>query len=104
MSDVEDKNIRGEFDHRMNCAGNIPSQENDCTCGLKWRIMLQTEKEMHNAWRKRAEEAEKDLVLTGTALNGVHIWVNSEFLYKGSGFFQKAEEAIAMLRKRGILV
>ena len=29
-----------------------------CTCGLKWRIELVTERNMHAAWRKRAEEAE----------------------------------------------
>jgi hypothetical protein len=33
--------------------------EDDCTCGLYWRVQLQTEREMHNAWRKRAEEAER---------------------------------------------
>jgi predicted RNase H-like nuclease (RuvC/YqgF family) len=32
--------------------------EDDCTCGLKWRDMLGTEQTMHQAWRKRAEEAE----------------------------------------------
>lgn len=29
-----------------------------CTCSLRWRQALRTEREMHNAWRKRAEEAE----------------------------------------------
>jgi len=44
--------------HGMNCAALNPMSESDCTCGLEWRIELQTEQEMHNAWRKRAEEAE----------------------------------------------
>ena len=35
-----------------------PMSEEFCTCGLEWRIRLRTEMEMHNAWRKRAEEAE----------------------------------------------
>ena len=30
----------------------------DCTCSLRWREMVRTEREMHAAWRKRAEEAE----------------------------------------------
>jgi hypothetical protein len=42
--------------HAMNCAGFDPMR--DCTCGLYWRVQMQTEREMHNAWRKRAEEAE----------------------------------------------
>jgi hypothetical protein len=29
-----------------------------CTCALKWRQMVRTERELHTAWRKRAEEAE----------------------------------------------
>ena len=44
--------------HGRNCAALNPMSESDCTCGLEWRIRLQTEQEMHNAWRKRAEEAE----------------------------------------------
>lgn len=44
--------------HGMNCAGLILGQEDECTCGLRWRIELATEQEMHAAWRKRAEEAE----------------------------------------------
>jgi len=46
--------------HGMNCPGLIPLGD-DCTCGLKWRIKLQTEQTMHSAWRKRAEEAELEL-------------------------------------------
>lgn len=44
----------------MNCSA-LGNWDAECTCGLEWRIQLQTEQEMHNAWRKRAEEAEKEL-------------------------------------------
>jgi hypothetical protein len=47
--------------HGMNCSGLIPGNEVDCTCGLRFRIEIQTEREMHNAWRKRAEEAEAEI-------------------------------------------
>lgn len=46
--------------HTRSCPALTPG-EDDCTCGLRWRIYLQTEQEMHNAWRKRAEEAESAL-------------------------------------------
>lgn len=38
--------------------------EADCTCGLQYRIQLRTEQEMHAAWRKRAEEAEAELIVS----------------------------------------
>lgn len=38
-----------------------PNSDAYCTCGLRWRIALRTEQEMHKAWRKRAEEAEAAL-------------------------------------------
>ena len=44
--------------HGMNCPALNPCSERECTCGLEWRIRLQTEQTMHAAWRKRAEEAE----------------------------------------------
>lgn len=44
--------------HGMNCPALNPNSERECTCGLEWRIRLQTEQTMHAAWRKRAEEAE----------------------------------------------
>jgi hypothetical protein len=48
--------------HSMNCAAlSVHADPIDCTCGLQWRIALQTEQTMHAAWRKRAEEAEKQL-------------------------------------------
>ena len=43
--------------HGTNCG----YYEGDCTCNLEWRRRLATEREMHNAWRKRAEEAEANL-------------------------------------------
>ena len=51
--------------HGRNCRALIgegydgPS-EGDCNCGLHWRVALATEREMRNAWRKRAEEAESE--------------------------------------------
>lgn len=45
--------------HAMNCAGS--HWDGDCTCGLNVRIALETERTMHAAWRKRAEEAEAEL-------------------------------------------
>lgn len=50
-----------ELQHGMNCWGNTPGRQHDCTCGLEYRKQLSTERSMHNAWRKRAEEAEKEL-------------------------------------------
>lgn len=44
--------------HALNCAG---ARREECTCGLEFRIALETEKTMHAAWRKRAEEAEAEL-------------------------------------------
>ena len=52
------------FEHGRNCAANIPGNDEDCTCGLRWRIQVRTEQEMHAAWRKRAEEAEAELSLS----------------------------------------
>jgi hypothetical protein len=49
-----------ELKHGMNCPA-YPGSDDACTCGLEWRIKLQTENEMHAAWRKRAEEAEREL-------------------------------------------
>lgn len=92
-----------ELEHSMNCDGNIPQRQNDCTCGLKWRIMLQTEQEMHIAWRKRAEEAEKALIITGQALVNVHAWVNREPFYHQSQFYKNCEAAIALLKNMGLV-
>src|ERR1700680_336098 len=47
-----------DLTHARSCEALTPGNEESCTCGLKWRIRLRTEIEMHNAWRKRAEEAE----------------------------------------------
>lgn len=50
-------------EHAMNCPdrGAPNWQKGKCTCHLEWRIKFSTEREMHNAWRKRAEEAEAAL-------------------------------------------
>lgn len=48
--------------HTRSCSAAWRNSE-ECTCGLEWRIKLQTEQEMHNAWRKRAEEAEAELAM-----------------------------------------
>lgn len=47
-----------DLTHTRSCDALIPGNEESCTCALRWRIRLRTEMEMHNAWRKRAEEAE----------------------------------------------
>lgn len=57
--------LRGELTHMRNCAAmgrSFPiGDEGDCDCGLKWRIRLQTEMTLRNAWEKRAYEAEAEL-------------------------------------------
>jgi hypothetical protein len=58
--------------HSMNCPGTLNDMDQDCTCGLQWRIALQTERVMHAAWRKRAAEAEarvRQLEKLNTALS-----------------------------------
>lgn len=44
--------------HARSCPNVGLPHTDGCTCGLKQRIALSTEKTMHAAWRKRAEEAE----------------------------------------------
>jgi hypothetical protein len=44
--------------HGRNCGYWHGHDASECTCGLQRRIYLATEREQHNAWRKRAEEAE----------------------------------------------
>lgn len=46
--------------HTRSCAALTPG-DGPCTCALDERIALQTEREMHRAWRKRAEEAEREV-------------------------------------------
>jgi hypothetical protein len=46
--------------HTRSCP-QLGGSDDACTCGLEWRIKLRTEQEMHAAWRKRAEEAERAL-------------------------------------------
>lgn len=47
--------------HGMNCGWYGSYGDAGCTCSLKWRVALSTERTMHSAWRKRAEEAEAAL-------------------------------------------
>lgn len=54
--------VTSRLEHTRSCA-NLANRDENCTCGLLWRIELQTEREMHAAWRKRAEEAEARLEL-----------------------------------------
>lgn len=46
------------LEHTRSCPSLTPG-DGPCTCGLEFRIQLQTEQTMHAAWRKRAEEAEQ---------------------------------------------
>jgi hypothetical protein len=48
--------------HTRSCPMLTPLSDERCTCGLEYRIALATEQEMHAAWRKRAEEAEAELL------------------------------------------
>lgn len=50
--------------HGMNCGWYEGYGDSSCTCALKWRAALATERTMHSAWRKRAEEAERALSLS----------------------------------------
>lgn len=54
---------RPKLEHTRGCAswGFDGWDRGDCTCGARERVALQTEQTMHNAWRKRAEEAEAEL-------------------------------------------
>jgi hypothetical protein len=47
-----------ELEHTRSCPELTPGSDDFCTCGLEFRKQLSTEREMHAAWRKRAEEAE----------------------------------------------
>lgn len=45
--------------HGMNCAYRSDSDE-PCTCACRYHAAVDTERTMHAAWRKRAEEAERE--------------------------------------------
>jgi hypothetical protein len=49
-----------DLTHTRSCPALTPG-EDDCTCGLNWRIRLRTEMELRNAWEKRAYEAEREI-------------------------------------------
>jgi hypothetical protein len=62
LPDIPDNAKAEPMTHSRGCPCSYGEPEDPCcTCGLKHRIVLQTEQEMHAAWRKRAEEAEADL-------------------------------------------
>lgn len=50
--------------HSRSCPG-----VDGCTCGMKQRISLSTEKALHAAWYKRATEAEADLTEARTKID-----------------------------------
>lgn len=58
---IEFEPVLTDLTHQRSCPMLNPMSDDFCTCGLEWRIRLRTEMEMHNAWRKRAEEAEEAL-------------------------------------------
>jgi hypothetical protein len=60
---VQFDSLLSDLTHTRSCPMLNPMSEDPCTCGLDWRIRLRTEMEMHNAWRKRAEEAEAHTTL-----------------------------------------
>lgn len=66
------------MDHTRTCA-NLANRDEACTCGLRWRIELQTEREMHQAWRKRAEESEAKSILISEALRGAQRIIERDF-------------------------
>lgn len=57
--------------HTRSCPALIPNRWEDCTCGLRFRIQFRTEQEMHNAWRKRATDAERENVELRKRLAGL---------------------------------
>lgn len=70
----------GQLTHSRNCPERFRSDD-DCTCGLQFRIYLQTEQTMGAAWRKRAEEAESSLAQARTQPAPVCPKCGSEKLY-----------------------
>ena len=46
--------------HTRSCPQLTPGEDDSCTCGLSWRVRLATEMTLHNAWVKRANEAEAE--------------------------------------------
>lgn len=59
--------MEGQLTHGRNCpamGNSFPiGDESDCTCGLRWRIYLQTEQTMRDVWEKRALTAESEASL-----------------------------------------
>ncbi len=59
--DDQKPRILGNLTHSRACPAITPNNEDACTCGLKWRIQVQTEQNLRDAWMKRAMEAEQGL-------------------------------------------
>lgn len=57
-TEISDADLGDLSKHAMNCGWYGDIGNAGCTCSLKLRVALKTEREMHRAWRKRAEEAE----------------------------------------------
>jgi hypothetical protein len=57
-----DADVVETLTHGRTCSAGY-NLDAECTCGLQYRIHLQTEQTMHKAWRKRAEEAEAALAV-----------------------------------------
>lgn len=64
--------------HTRSCAAMYGNGTAECTCGLKWRVQLQTEQAMHAAWRKRAEEAEAREIRRIRPLNRLATWAQQD--------------------------
>lgn len=61
--------VQAPIQHTLSCSfvslpdgGEWRAEDADCTCGYEWRIRLSTYMALYNAWRKRAEEAELELL------------------------------------------
>lgn len=57
---ITDPLLLPPFGHTRSCPSLTPGNDEDCTCGLTWRIQLATRITLHEAWIKRATEAERE--------------------------------------------
>jgi hypothetical protein len=60
-----------EIEHTRTCDHWQSADGSTCTCCFKERVALSTEQTMHAAWRKRAEQAERERDKAGAALEPV---------------------------------
>ncbi len=68
--------MEGQLEHGRNCPALNPCREDECRCGLKYRVHLQTEQAMSAAWRKRAEEAEQKLERNAEVMMAISAGLN----------------------------